>query len=85
MYNAIVEPMTDATTNDPLPDLPSAHSYKERKIVLTPIQHVDGTWVCYYIIVESGPRPEIIQQHFPSRNAAVSAALQTAKSLIDSR
>ncbi len=85
MHNAIAEPTTEATMNDPITELPSAHSYKERKIVLTPTQQVDGTWVCYYVIIESGPHPEIIQQNFPSRKAAASAALQTAKSLIDSR
>ena len=85
MHNAIAEPVTEAPMNDLLPELPSAQSYKQRKIVLTPLQQVDGSWICYYVIIESGPHPDIIQQNFPSRKAAVSAALQTAKSLIDLR
>ena len=85
MHNVLAEPVIEAPMNDPLTELPSAHSYKQRKIVLTPLQQVDGTWVCYYVIIESGPHPEIIQQNFPSRKAAASAALQTAKSLIDLR
>lgn len=64
---------------------PSTHHYKERQIVLTPTQQGDGTWVCHYVIIESGPHPESIQQNFPSREAAALAALQTAKSLIDFR
>ncbi len=64
---------------------PSTHHYKERKINLTPIQQVDGTWVCRYIIIEHGPHEECVQQNFPSREAAELAALQTAKSLIDLR
>ncbi|MBK9307941.1 MAG: hypothetical protein IPM58_12855 [Nitrospira sp.] len=66
-------------------ELSSAHHYKERKIVLTPIQQVDGTWVCHYVIIETGPDAESIQQNYVSREAAASAALQLAKSLIDSR
>ena len=85
MHNALAEPVIEAPMNDPLAELPSAHSYKQRKIVLTPLQQVDGTWVCYYVIIESGPHPDIIQQNFPSRKAAACAALQTAKSLIDLR
>ena len=65
--------------------LPSTHHYKERQIDLTPIQQVDGTWVCRYIIIEPGPHEESVQQNFPSREAAELAALQTAKSLIDLR
>lgn len=80
-----VEPTTGAPMKDPPSEFPSAHHYKERKIVLTPIQQVDGTWVCHYVIIESGPHTDSIQQNFLSREAAVFAALQLAKSLIDSR
>lgn len=65
--------------------LPSTHHYKERQIDLTPIQQVDGTWVCRYVIVEYGPHQECVQQNFLSRKAAELAALQTVKSLIDLR
>lgn len=85
MQNLVAEPTTDALINDPISEFPPAHRYKERKIVLTPIQQVDGTWVCHYTIIESGPHPESIQQNFLSRKAAAFAALHMAKSLIDSR
>ena len=85
MQNLVADPPADAVMNDSLLEFPSAHHYKERKIVLTPIQQVDGTWVCHYTIIESGPHPESIQQNFLSRKAAAFAALHMAKSLIDLR
>lgn len=63
----------------------STYDYKERQIVLSPIQHEDGTWVCQFVIIESGQNTAKVQQTFPSREAAELAALQTAKSLIDLR
>ena len=35
MQNLVVEPPADAVMNDSLLEFPSAHNYKERKIVLS--------------------------------------------------
>ena len=85
MHDPIPEPTTEAPMKDPPSEIPSAHHFKERKIVLTPIRQADGTWVCHYVIIESGPHTESIQQNYLSREAAALAALQLAKNLIDSR
>jgi hypothetical protein len=64
--------------------------YKSRQIVLTPHQQQDGSWICQFIILESGQtRLESgkgeSEGGFPSREAAELAALEKAKTMIDLR
>lgn len=64
--------------------------YKNRRIILTPDQQDDGTWVCHYSIIECGSTepgsPKMcVDGSFPSREAAELAAVQKAKALIDLR
>lgn len=64
--------------------------YKSRQIVLAPDQQQDGSWVCQFVILESGPtRLESgkgeSEGTFPSREAAELAALEKAKTIIDLR
>jgi len=64
--------------------------YKSRQIVLTPDQQQDGSWVCQFVIRESGQsRLESgkgeSEGSFPSREAAELAALEKAKIMIDLR
>ncbi len=68
---------------------PTLEVYEGRQLILTPVQHDDGTWACEYIIIELGPNPAstrgVAGGTFGALSSARVAALLEAEKIINAR
>ncbi|UVT15380.1 MAG: hypothetical protein H8K04_16430 [Nitrospira sp.] len=66
----------------------TAFSYKGRSIQLWPGLKDDGTWLCRYLIIETGKITSGLihpDAYFSTRREAEAAALKAAQDVIDAR